>query len=123
MGASNIKWLYVSLVTIGLLGGYFYYSESQENHEVLKISEPAADSSIPSTAINQVEVQAKAEQNPASKVSSDPLETNKQPIATQISQVPIPSGAVSLETMIANFEQEKKKASEASHESPFKPLQ
>ena len=40
----------------------------------------------------------------------------------QPSQVPIPTGASSLEKIIENFQQEKKKASEAAHESPFKSL-
>lgn len=122
MLGSNSKIVVFSLLTASLIGNYFYSLDSQQNHADL--NKPATDSALftEPNSINQPVVQSKAESSLAFKVELKTPEAKNEVSPPPAAQVPIPAGAVSLETMIANFEQEKKKASLASHESPFKPV-
>jgi hypothetical protein len=116
------KWLLISLGTLCLVGGFFFKVSSPPDKQLKIDAEPNIDISSQSNLLNQVNVPVNLVSRSQTTNSNITLEKVDSANAQLTPHVPIPVGAISLEVMIANFEQEKKKASQAAHANPFQPL-
>ena len=110
----KVKQLIASLATIGLAVSYFLHSDSQDKPGSL------TETTISQISTNKPEPQANEQVSIKNTYEQPASLTEKKANQPTSSQVQIPIGAVSLEVMISNFELEKKKASQAALESPFK---
>ena len=111
MRSSNSKWITFGLF-IALATCIYLFIKNPAGSET---TARQVNDVTPSTDLSR---QTNSEQIINLSESTKRIEVMQQ----QPSQVQIPTGASSLEKIIENFQEEKKKASEAAHESPFKSL-